>query len=284
MRRIETFVEHLPVEQAALKEHRHHVPGPGGGVTRARLENDVTQAGRSLDRLGPGLFDIDPVVPRQFLALRPEGQAGAQQGQQQKQSTARMRRVLRSAGESKVPSGMRRRSCAPGPKKGETRTGFRLKIQPDGRSVTAFAATAAAAEPATATAVAAVAAAAERMRSALFLRPGLVDREVTPADVLAIDAVMAALASASEPMVTNAKPRERPLNLSIAMNTSATLPCCEKRSRSSPSVVLKARLPTYNLEPILIIPRSTGSSRTVPDHRVSNHHRVHARLTIHHIS
>ena len=62
MLRIQTFAEHLPVEQAALVEHRHHVPGLGGGVTRALLEDDVAQAGGGLDGLGPGFFD-DPGRP-----------------------------------------------------------------------------------------------------------------------------------------------------------------------------------------------------------------------------
>jgi hypothetical protein len=31
------------------------------------------------------------------------------------------------------------------------------------------------------------------------------------------------------------------------------VPCCAKRSRNSLSVVLKARLPTYNFEPMMTV-------------------------------
>ena len=64
---------------------------------------------------------------------------------------------------------------------------------------------------------------------------------------------MAFCASSSEPMVTKAKPRDLPVNLSCMRVTSCTAPACEKSSCSSFSVVLKGRLPTYNLVPIEFI-------------------------------
>src|SRR5207247_10583129 len=64
---------------------------------------------------------------------------------------------------------------------------------------------------------------------------------------------MAFCASCSEPIVTKAKPRDLPVNLSCMRVTSWTGPACEKSSCSSFSVVLKERLPTYNLVPIEII-------------------------------
>src|SRR5205814_6500840 len=48
-------------------------------------------------------------------------------------------------------------------------------------------------------------------------------------------------------MVTKAKPRDLPVNLSCMSMTSCTAPACEKSSWSSFSVVLNGRFPTYNL-------------------------------------
>src|SRR3982751_2671907 len=48
-------------------------------------------------------------------------------------------------------------------------------------------------------------------------------------------------------MVTKAKPRDLPVNLSCISMTSCTAPACEKSSCSSFSVVLNGRFPTYNL-------------------------------------
>lgn len=48
-------------------------------------------------------------------------------------------------------------------------------------------------------------------------------------------------------MVTKAKPRERPLIRSIIRFASTTVPCAEKASCRSFSVVLKERFPTNNL-------------------------------------
>src|SRR5438067_9094203 len=64
---------------------------------------------------------------------------------------------------------------------------------------------------------------------------------------------MAFCASCSEPIVTKAKPRDLPVNLSCMRVTSCTAPACVKSSCSSFSVVLKERLPTYNLVPIEFI-------------------------------
>ena len=47
--------------------------------------------------------------------------------------------------------------------------------------------------------------------------------------------------------MTNAKPRDLPVNLSCISMTSCTAPACEKSSCSSFSVVLNGRFPTYNL-------------------------------------
>src|ERR1700694_3688760 len=58
---------------------------------------------------------------------------------------------------------------------------------------------------------------------------------------------MAASAASFDSMVTNPKPRGRPLNLSMMRSTSITAPCAAKRSWSWFSVVLKERFPTNNL-------------------------------------
>src|SRR6266850_760186 len=57
---------------------------------------------------------------------------------------------------------------------------------------------------------------------------------------------MAALAPVASVKVTKPKPRDRPVSRSLRMATSVTLPCWEKRSRRSFSVVSKERFPTYN--------------------------------------
>ena len=64
---------------------------------------------------------------------------------------------------------------------------------------------------------------------------------------------MAFCASSSELIVTKANPRDLPVNLSCMRVTSCTAPACAKISCSSFSVVLKGRLPTYNLVPIEFI-------------------------------
>src|SRR6266704_3675088 len=69
---------------------------------------------------------------------------------------------------------------------------------------------------------------------------------VRPPTSLPLSAVIAALASALSPMVTNAKPRDLPVMRSIISATSLTLPCCSKRSCRSFSVVSKERFPTYS--------------------------------------
>src|SRR6185503_3061544 len=67
---------------------------------------------------------------------------------------------------------------------------------------------------------------------------------------------MACLASCSLPISTNAKPRGRPVSRSITILVSATVPHWLNTSRSSSSVVLNERLPTYRRLPIVILPVS----------------------------
>src|SRR5438094_10011949 len=57
----------------------------------------------------------------------------------------------------------------------------------------------------------------------------------------------------SKPIVTKAKQRDLPVNLSCMRVTSCTAPACENISCSSFSVVLNGRLPTYSLVPIEFI-------------------------------
>jgi hypothetical protein len=66
-------------------------------------------------------------------------------------------------------------------------------------------------------------------------------------------AVIAAWAPSGVPIVTKAKPRERPVIRSVIRLTSETGPCCWKRSWRSFSVVSKERFPTYNLVFILCL-------------------------------
>jgi len=54
-------------------------------------------------------------------------------------------------------------------------------------------------------------------------------------------------------MVTKAKPRGRPDSRSTGSLTSMTVPCAENRSCRSVSLVVKARLPTYNFELFMMI-------------------------------
>src|SRR5215467_2687048 len=62
---------------------------------------------------------------------------------------------------------------------------------------------------------------------------------------------IAPFASSSLPISTKAKPRGRPVSRSITIFTSTTLrPPSAKTSRSSPSVTLYDRFPTYSLVPI----------------------------------
>src|SRR5580704_17131259 len=57
---------------------------------------------------------------------------------------------------------------------------------------------------------------------------------------------MAAWAASGVPIVTKAKPRERPLMRSVIRLTSDTGPCWAKRSWRSFSVVSQERFPTYS--------------------------------------
>ena len=61
-----------------------------------------------------------------------------------------------------------------------------------------------------------------------------------------LSAVIAARPSSGVPMVTNPKPRERPVVRSIMTIASVTVPCAPKTSRRSASVAEKGRFPMYN--------------------------------------
>ena len=58
---------------------------------------------------------------------------------------------------------------------------------------------------------------------------------------------MTLLASSSEDIVTNAKPRERPVARSSIRLHSLTVPQAAHADSMAPSVVVQARLPTNNL-------------------------------------
>src|SRR6266446_5317731 len=62
---------------------------------------------------------------------------------------------------------------------------------------------------------------------------------------------MAALAPSSVFIVANAKPRARPVSLSMTTWISFTGPCGESMSRRSFSVTSKERFPTYSFELII---------------------------------
>ena len=66
-----------------------------------------------------------------------------------------------------------------------------------------------------------------------------------------LDCVMAAVASSCEPNSTNANPRDLLVNLSTMRLQLVTLPAVLNRSSTSPSVVLKDRLPTNSLVAIV---------------------------------
>ena len=81
-------------------------------------------------------------------------------------------------------------------------------------------------------------------RATVIARTRFVDGQVASGKGLAVGGSMAALPSASLPMVTKAKPRERPVARSVMRATSETVPYWLKRSSRSFSVVLKERFPT----------------------------------------
>src|SRR5690348_5633094 len=58
-------------------------------------------------------------------------------------------------------------------------------------------------------------------------------------------ACMALAASSVVPMVTNAKPRGRPVSRSVTRWTSLTVPNCSHAVRTPSAVVLNERFPTY---------------------------------------
>jgi len=75
-------------------------------------------------------------------------------------------------------------------------------------------------------------------------------------------------------MVTNAKPRGRPVNLSMATEDFGNVPCAEKMSRSSFSVVVEGKIATKSFELMNDITLDLPEARTVPERRVSNHQRA----------
>src|SRR5690349_5278946 len=73
---------------------------------------------------------------------------------------------------------------------------------------------------------------------------------------------MAACASASVPISTNANPRPCPVNLSRGTNTEATEPACANNCSSSDSCTWYERFPTYNLRPTMtLLTRALHSRR-----------------------
>ena len=68
-----------------------------------------------------------------------------------------------------------------------------------------------------------------------------------PSTSLPLRTSMTLLASSSEDIVTNAKPRERPVARSSMRLHSVTVPQVAQASSMAPSVVAQARLPTNNL-------------------------------------
>jgi hypothetical protein len=97
-------------------------------------------------------------------------------------------------------------------------------------------------------------------------------------------AFTAASASSGEPMVTNANPRDLPVNLSIITAASTTLPNWANVSWRTPSVVVQARLPTNSLLLITVFADSLLSRLgTVSDYRISNAPPAD-RLGVHHVS
>ncbi len=104
----------------------------------------------------------------------------------------------------------------------------------------------------TATTIAA-ASAATAARSAILAGTGFIDGQGASADLLAGEGLNGGLGAFFRiPMVTKAKPRERPLVRSVMRLTSETGPWVANRSCRSFSVVSKERFPTYNFVLILI--------------------------------
>src|SRR5438105_8741256 len=68
---------------------------------------------------------------------------------------------------------------------------------------------------------------------------------VRPPNSVPFKAAIALSASLALLISTNAKPRERPVSRSVTRLTFSTAPCASKTPRSSASVVLGGRLPTY---------------------------------------
>src|SRR4051812_47122495 len=89
---------------------------------------------------------------------------------------------------------------------------------------------------------------------------------------------MASLASCSLPISTNAKPRGRPVSRSATILVSVTVPCWLNRSRSSTSVVLNERLPTYKRLPMCDSPclDPTGTAAVQSLKRTDNRPRTTA--------
>src|SRR6185369_333550 len=77
---------------------------------------------------------------------------------------------------------------------------------------------------------------------------------------------MAACASASVPISTNANPRPWPVNLSRGTNTEATEPACANSCSSSDSCTWYERFPTYNLRPTMTLLTRALHSRRLDRH------------------
>ena len=92
-------------------------------------------------------------------------------------------------------------------------------------------------------------------------------------------AAIAARPSSGEPMVTNPKPRERPVTRSIMTMASVTVPWAPKTSRRSASVAEKGRFPIYNFILMLCVCVGscslTATSRYAPETHSSLPEAVH---------
>src|SRR6059058_2904924 len=83
-----------------------------------------------------------------------------------------------------------------------------------------------------------------------------------PPSCVPFRAAIALSASAGLVISTKAKPRERPVSRSVTRLTFSTAPCASKTPRSSASVVLWGRLPTYRFFiafPLLVDHLSLGA-------------------------
>lgn len=96
-----------------------------------------------------------------------------------------------------------------------------------------------------------------RRSSASFTRRG------RPSSMAPFIREIASDACCADPMVTNAKPRDRPLSRSVATCTSVTSPKSSNARRSESEVASKDRLPTYSRLPMNLLPVSDGSQKKI---------------------